>query len=173
MQAPSSDMGNSSTDLTTMERRLSALLEELRHSESEKSWLEVESVSQALANGLRSRDGPIDNHTILGKTALPQSLTSLFTLALHGSGYPDDKYTSVVFELLRVAANICMDHDENRGRLLEAGFPQATVSLLEGYAESIPPPPHTQPLDLPVAHIKVIRTAIGALLNASIGYGTL
>jgi hypothetical protein len=61
--------------------------------------------------------------------------------------------------------------DENRGRLLEAGFPQAIVSLLEGYAESIPSPPHTKPLDLPIAHLRVIRTSIGALLNASIGYG--
>ncbi|GLB34997.1 putative small GTPase mediated signal transduction [Lyophyllum shimeji] len=163
-------MVDSNTDLTILERRLSALLEELRDSESEKSWFEVENVSQALANGLRSRDEPVDSHTILGKTVLPETLTSLFTLALHGFSTPDDDRTSVVFELLRVAANICLDHDDNRGRLLEAGFPQAIISLLEGYAESIPPPPRTQPLDLSLAHIKVIRTSIGALLNASIGY---
>ncbi|KAF8077991.1 hypothetical protein FPV67DRAFT_1463744 [Lyophyllum atratum] len=163
-------MGDSPTDFMTLERRLDVLLQEIRDSESDKSWLEVETVSQTLANGLRSRDGMVDNHSLLGKTALPQSLTSLFTLALHGSGFPEEKYASVVFELLRVAANICMDHDENRGRLLEAGFPQAIVSLLEGYSESIPPPPHAQPLDLPIEHLKVIRTSIGALLNASIGY---
>jgi len=51
-------MGDSPTDFTTLERRLSVLLEEIRDSESDKSWLEVESVSQTLANGLRSRDGP-------------------------------------------------------------------------------------------------------------------
>ncbi|KAG5654519.1 hypothetical protein H0H81_001160 [Sphagnurus paluster] len=111
----------------------------------------------------------IDIHSIIGATSLPTTLTSLFTLA-HGSGVPDDKYALVVFELLRVAANICMDHDENRGRLLEAGFPQAIVSLLEGYAESTPPPPYKEPLNLSIAHLKIVRTSIGAILNASIGY---
>ncbi|KAF5381116.1 hypothetical protein D9615_003916 [Tricholomella constricta] len=163
-------MGDPSTDLAALAQRLSALLEEIHTSDSDESWNEVETVSQTLANALRSRDGPDDNHSILGRTALPITLTSLFTLSLHGSGVPDDKYTSVVFELLRVAANICMDHDENRGRLLEAGLPQAITSLLEGYTESIPSPPHTKPLDLTEAHLRIIRTSIGALLNASIGY---
>lgn len=63
--------------------------------------------------------------------------------------------------------------DENRGQLLEAGLPQAMVSLLEGYAETIPPEPHSRPLPLSIADLKVVRTAIGVLLNASIGYGGL
>ncbi|KAG5646638.1 hypothetical protein DXG03_002628 [Asterophora parasitica] len=163
-------MGEPSTDLIALQQRFSTLLQEIRNSESDNSWVEVENVAQALANGLRSKGGPVDNHTVLGKTALPRTLTSLFTSALHGSGIPDDKFTSVVFELLRVAANICLDHNENRSRLLEAGFPQAITSLLEGYVELIPSPPHTNPLDLSDAHLKIIRTSIGALLNASLGY---
>lgn len=113
--------------LQSLQQRLSTLLAHIRESGSEKSWLEVESVSRALADALRVRDGPskttsmcprsihlnthsVDNHTILGKTLLPQDLTSLFTLSLHDSTTPEEKYTSVVFELLRVAANFCMDH---------------------------------------------------------------
>ena len=45
------------------------------------------------------------------------------------------------------------------------------MALLEGYAEPIPSPPHNKPLSLPTPHLKVIRTAMGVLLNASVGYG--
>jgi hypothetical protein len=63
--------------------------------------------------------------------------------------------------------------DDNRGHLLEAGLPQAIVSLLEGYAESIPVGAPIEPLSLSIPHLKVLRTAIGVLLNASIGYGVI
>lgn len=63
--------------------------------------------------------------------------------------------------------------DENRGHLLEAGFPQEVVSMLEGYIGTIQngttfPP---TPLPLSVLHLKVARTAIGVLLNTTLGYG--
>jgi hypothetical protein len=67
---------------------------------------------------------------------------------------------------------INMQSDENRGYLLEAGLPQALVSLLEAYAEPITTPPIFKLLDLSISHLKVIKTAIGVLLNASIGFGT-
>ncbi len=51
--------------------------------------------------------------------------------------------------------------DDNRGALLSAGFLQAVVSLLEGYARLMPPPPQTEPLPLSIDHLKVVRTAIG------------
>lgn len=59
--------------------------------------------------------------------------------------------------------------DDNREYLLEAGFPQAVISLLEGYAESIPLTP-TGHLPLSISDIKIVKTAIGVLLNASLGY---
>lgn len=62
--------------------------------------------------------------------------------------------------------------DANRGALLDAGFPQAIFSLLEGYAELVYSPPLPQPLPLAIPHLKVIRTAIGVLLNACVSYGT-
>lgn len=61
--------------------------------------------------------------------------------------------------------------DDNRGALLEVGFPQAVISILEAYAESIPSPPTGKPLPLSIPHLKVVRTSIGVLLNASIGFG--
>lgn len=45
------------------------------------------------------------------------------------------------------------------------------MALLEGYAEGIPAHPPTEPLPSSIADLKVIRTAIGVLLNSSIGYG--
>lgn len=61
--------------------------------------------------------------------------------------------------------------DENRAALLEVGFPQAVMTLLEGYAETIPSPPDLRPLSLSIPHLKIVRTSIGVLLNASIGFG--
>jgi hypothetical protein len=63
--------------------------------------------------------------------------------------------------------------DENRGQLLEVGLPQAIVSLLEGYSESVPNPPTATPLPLAIPHLKVVRTAIGVLLNVSLNYGKM
>ena len=45
------------------------------------------------------------------------------------------------------------------------------LSLLEGYAERVDFPRNPEPLPLPIPHLKLIRTSIGVLLNASIGFG--
>jgi hypothetical protein len=139
---------------------------------------------------LTSLCGSDDNHTTLGRTFLPQTLTSLLRSALNGSSIPSTVRTSAVFEILRIGANLCMDHgksqlfiisigfllhfiDENRGYLLDAGFPQEIVLLLEGYAATIPKniTSPQEPLPLTIPHLKIVKTAIGVLLNASIGYG--
>ncbi|KAJ7632571.1 hypothetical protein FB45DRAFT_507396 [Roridomyces roridus] len=157
-------------DLTPLGHKLSEVACQISKSESPEAWKEVENIAQSLANGLRVRDGPVDNHTALGQTPLPQALNTLFTRALHGSTIPALPYIPAVFEILRVSANLCMDHDDNRALLLEAGLPQAIVSLLEAYAETIPSPPSTTPLPLTIPHLKIVRTAIGVLLNASLNY---
>ncbi|KAF7304842.1 GTP binding [Mycena kentingensis (nom. inval.)] len=143
---------------------------DLSASAASDNWKDVENTSQALANALRVRDGPVDIHTPLGQTTLPQALTTLLTSALQGNPIPALSHVPAVFELLRVSANLCIDHDENRGFLLDAGLPQAVVSLLEGYAESIPNPPTAAPLPLAIPHLKIVRTAIGVLLNVSLNY---
>lgn len=62
--------------------------------------------------------------------------------------------------------------DGNRQRLLDAGLPQALVALLKGYAASIPSQATRDALQISIADLKVVRTAVGVLLNASIGFGT-
>ncbi|KDQ61324.1 hypothetical protein JAAARDRAFT_82449, partial [Jaapia argillacea MUCL 33604] len=110
----------------------------------------------------------IDTRTTLGKTTLPRTLTSLLNTS---SGTSSQPRTSAIFEILRVGANLCVDHDENRSLLLDAGFPQAVLSLLESYADLISPTrPYSEPLPLSLLDLKVVRTAIGVLLNASIGH---
>lgn len=54
---------------------------------------------------------------------------------------------------------------------MEAGLPQAVVSLLEGYTDLVPAALQTDPLPLSITHLQVIKTAVGLLLNASLGYG--
>lgn len=134
------------------------------------SWRNLELIAQHLANYLRKRHGPEDYHTPLGSTTLPQDLTSLLGVALNGAPIPDDVRTPAVLEILRVGANLCVDHDQNRGNLLEAGFPQAVVSLLEGYSELVPSGPQADPLPLSIPHLEVIKIAIGVLLNTSLGF---
>ena len=50
-------MADSSSNLELLERRLVELLADIRDTESEQAWKEVEITSQSLANGLRVRDG--------------------------------------------------------------------------------------------------------------------
>ncbi|KAG7452560.1 uncharacterized protein BT62DRAFT_983578 [Guyanagaster necrorhizus] len=164
-----------STSPADLEVELSHLLSDVRESNSRESWERISIVSHELANALRTKDEHHDIHTALGRTPLSQTLTGLLGLELHNvhSSIPEDFYAKPVVEILRVGANLCLDHDNNRGALLGAGFLQAIVSLLEGYAELIPPPPQTEPLPLSIDHLKIVRTAIGVLLNASLGFDAI
>ncbi|KAJ3525511.1 hypothetical protein NM688_g8391 [Phlebia brevispora] len=130
-------------------------------------WDEIEATAQSLANDLRVRD--VEQQTALGKTLLPQTLTSLLKGAIDGDSIPATPQKRAIFELLRVGANLCMDHDDNRSYLEDAGFPPTVVSLLEGYADQVTPD-QTEPLALSLADLKIVKTAIGVLLNASVGY---
>lgn len=53
-----------------------------------------------------------DEHTILGRTLLPQTLTSLLKAAIEGTEIPDDARAPALLEILRVGANLCMDHGQ-------------------------------------------------------------
>ncbi|KAI0950311.1 hypothetical protein AcV7_008820 [Taiwanofungus camphoratus] len=130
-------------------------------------WKEIEFTAQHLADDLRVKD--VEQQTALGRTLLPQTLTSLLKSAISGATVPEPACKAAIYEILRVGANLCMDHDENRSLLLEAGFPQTVVSLLEGYTESIQSD-NAGALPLSIQDLKVVKTAIGLLLNASIGY---
>ncbi|EKM55405.1 uncharacterized protein PHACADRAFT_256013 [Phanerochaete carnosa HHB-10118-sp] len=149
--------------------KLGDLFASLPVNDHAQQWIEIELTAQSLANDLRVHD--VDQQTALGKTLLPQTLTSLLKSATDGAALPKLPQKPAIFELLRVGANLCMDHDENRSYLLEAGFPQTVLALLEGYAESVKPSlAGIDPLPLSIADLKIVKTAIGVLLNASFGY---
>ncbi|KAA1469477.1 hypothetical protein DENSPDRAFT_835109 [Dentipellis sp. KUC8613] len=133
-------------------------------------WREAESAAQSLADALRVKSPTVDNHTVLGASQLPQTLTSILKASITGPRIEDESKLAAVYQALRVGANLCMDHDVNRSHLLDAEFPQTVVSILEGYAQSIPSrqPPSILPLSL--SQLRVIKTSIGVLLNASVGY---
>ncbi|TFY83894.1 hypothetical protein EWM64_g117 [Hericium alpestre] len=132
------------------------------------AWQEAELAAQKLANALRVKNPEDDVHTALGETQLPQTLTTILKASVKESRVADAAPLAAVYEALRVGANLCMDHDANRGHLLDAKFPQTVVSILEGYAELIGQFPDILPLSIP--QLKVIKTCIGLLLNASVGY---
>jgi len=73
-------------------------------------WSEIEANAQLLANELRNRGGPVDEHTALGRTLLPQTLTLLLKASLESTRIPEGERSAAMFELLRVGANLCMDH---------------------------------------------------------------
>ncbi|KAK7693611.1 hypothetical protein QCA50_003180 [Cerrena zonata] len=130
-------------------------------------WKEIESTAQTLANDLRVKD--IEQQTTLGRTLLPQTLTSLLKGAIVDGSIPEGDQKNAVNEILRVAANLCMDHDENRGALLESGFPQTVVCVLESYAEELEPA-NRAPLPLSIPDLRIVKTCVGALLNLSLGF---
>ncbi|KAH9934795.1 uncharacterized protein B0H18DRAFT_978305 [Fomitopsis serialis] len=132
-----------------------------------EQWNDVESTARGLADELRVKD--VEQQTLLGQSVLPQTITSLFKTAFAGSEIPNPRSKAAVYELLRVGANLCMDHDENRGHLLRAGYLDTVVQMLENYALLIPPAA-AEPLPLSIPDLKVVKTSIGLLLNASIGY---
>lgn len=196
---------------------LGRLLAELALNDVPDHWKRIELTAQRLANALRikdptgarkctcyavealghssnERDYTDDQHTALGRTLLPQTLNSLLKTTFHGEKTPPSDKRGTIFEILRVGANLCMDHgtfpsptspfpslhslnhrlqsDENRGNLLEAGFPQTVVTLLESYSESIPPKRRlADPLPVHPEDLKIVKTAVGVILNISLGYG--
>ncbi|KAI9508276.1 hypothetical protein F5148DRAFT_1197562 [Russula earlei] len=135
---------------------------------SDADWNKVEVTAQTLANFLRVKHN--DTQTALGGAQLPAVLTAIIKDALRGLRVPDVSHLPALYEILRVGANVCVDHDENRGHLLDSGFLHEIVTLLERYTDLIPSDKSTVFLPLSVAHLKVVRTAIGVLLNASMGY---
>ncbi|EJD53028.1 hypothetical protein AURDEDRAFT_110826 [Auricularia subglabra TFB-10046 SS5] len=134
-------------------------------------WTEVQLNSRRVADNLRTK-GPADHHTVLGKTELPNALANLLALAYSKiDGLPrSSEALAAVYELLRIGANLCMDHDGNRQILLDNGVPQAVVGLLKSYSHRLPYDGQTYTELVSIPDLQVLRTAIGLLLNASLGY---
>ncbi|KAF8590562.1 hypothetical protein K439DRAFT_1403733 [Ramaria rubella] len=134
----------------------------------DQRWEEVAKTAESLANRLRTREGEVDEHSALGRTPLPRTLTALINEALAAHSAPSVAALSAVFELLRTSANFCMDHDDNRQLLLAANFPQSVVALLQRYSPTRKDA--SQPLSLSLMELKILKTSAGVLLNASLQF---
>ncbi|KAF8507234.1 hypothetical protein JB92DRAFT_2735750 [Gautieria morchelliformis] len=126
-------------------------------------WEQVASTARNLADRLRTRE--VDEHSALGQTPLPRTLTALVNEALAAPGVPSGPASLAVFELLRTSANFCMDHDDNRQLLQAASFPQSVVSLLHRYS-AVQIEPQTSPV--PLMELKILKTTAGVILNTSL-----
>lgn len=90
---------------------------------------------------------------------------------MHGSWYVSSLSNHYFRDLHSL--NHRLQLDGNRGNLLEAGFPQTVVTLLESYSEAIPLKRSlTDPLPIHPEDLKIAKTAIGVILNVSLGYGS-
>ncbi|THH32127.1 hypothetical protein EUX98_g2076 [Antrodiella citrinella] len=129
----------------------------------DEQWNDIEATARSLANDLRVKD--VEQQTALAKTLLPQTLSGLLKAATAGTPTPDPKRKMAISE----SSSCFRRTDEGRASLLEAGFPQAVVSLLEGYSDTIKLN-ETGPMELSMLDLLIVKTAIGVLLNSSLGY---
>lgn len=58
-----------------------------------------------------------DNQTALGQGGVPNALNAVAKAALSSSATPKSEYLPALYEVLRVAANLCMDHGARSIRL--------------------------------------------------------
>jgi hypothetical protein len=65
---------------------------------------------KALGHSSDKNDHTDDQHTALGRTLLPQTLNSLLKTTFHGEKTPPSYKRGAIFEILRIGANLCMDH---------------------------------------------------------------
>lgn len=122
-------------------------------------WPAIEASARELANVLRSKDSA-DHHTTLGQGSLPKNLAALLSKAYDGK-VPGDQAKLASFELLRISANLCMDHDVNRQRCIDVGLLNIIQSILNQYTTVSEPT---------IDDLKVAKTAVGALLNSCFGF---
>ena len=55
--------------------------------------------------------------------------------------------------------------------MLEAGYPQIVLSHLEAITDLLPEKISRDPLPLTIAQLKLVKTAIGVILNISLSFG--
>ncbi|KAG8891610.1 hypothetical protein FRC00_013382, partial [Tulasnella sp. 408] len=134
-------------------------------------WQVAEVAARTIADTLRTRSGEVDHKTQLGESSLPRTIAGLFQIAATSAGeagIPSSTAAkTAVYELLRVGANVCSDHNPNRQALLDAGVVASVLEMLDAYWRKISA---TDSSRLPVDDLRLIKTCIGILLNASLGY---
>ncbi|KAG9126173.1 hypothetical protein FRC07_004580 [Ceratobasidium sp. 392] len=121
----------------------------------------VESSLQAIANALREKSAAATRDK-LNQSELPEALVSVWKATIAADGVrPTGVARSTAFELLRVAANLYA----NRQKLLDVGLVQSVLSALDAYGK--------ESLELDLEDLKVAKTSVGFLLNASMKNDTL
>ncbi|QRW00062.1 hypothetical protein RhiJN_28080 [Ceratobasidium sp. AG-Ba] len=125
----------------------------------------IESSLQAIANALREKSAATTRDRI-NQSELPEALVTVWKATLVGDSVrPTGSTRCTAYELLRVAANLCNDHDGNRQKLLDVGLVKAVLSALDTYDQ--------QSNELDLDDLKVAKTSVGFLLNASMKNDTM
>ncbi|CAE6421699.1 unnamed protein product [Rhizoctonia solani] len=120
---------------------------------------------QAIANALRLPTAA-STRDDLGKSELLKALVGVWKSALpDANSRPTGVARTCILELLRVAANLCNDNDENRQRLLDIGLFQLLFPMLSAYSQ--------EGIELELEDLKVTKTSLGFLLNASMKNDTV
>ncbi|KZO95175.1 hypothetical protein CALVIDRAFT_483060 [Calocera viscosa TUFC12733] len=143
--------------------------------DADPRWTKIAKAAKSLADILRHKTQD-DLHGKLGKGSLPKSIAGLIKGTPGVSGVPSRSLrVPALVEVLRVGANLSADHDDNRELLLATDYVESVLGLLESYlpwirlpTEADPQSKQAQPLLLD--DIRVIKTAVGALLNISAGF---
>ncbi|KAG9018712.1 hypothetical protein FRB90_010326 [Tulasnella sp. 427] len=136
---------------------------------SAPDWQAAEVAARTIADSLRGSDAALKDQ--LGESSLPTSLAGLLNTASSTAGEAGIPSSTdakgAVYEVLRVGANVCSDHDPNRQSLLDSGAVASVLALLNAYWQRIST---TDSSHLPLEDLRLIKTCIGVLLNASLSY---
>ncbi|KZT59782.1 hypothetical protein CALCODRAFT_449714 [Calocera cornea HHB12733] len=165
------------TSMESDPKALATYLDEMNKSvagalDEDPRWTKVAKAAKSLADTLRHKTQD-DLHGKLGKGSLPKAIAGLVKGTPGVSGVPSRSLrVPALVEVLRVGANLTADHDDNREVLLATDYVESVLGLLESYlpwirvpSEADPQSMQAQPLLLD--DIRVIKTAVGALLNIS------
>ena len=128
--------------------------------EHQEAWNAVARELKPIADVLRT-----DRlRTTLGSTQLPTEClnalhTSLATLTDNHNTHTAHAIISAQIEILRVLANLCIDHQQNRDILHRLSAATAVIQLVSDLLAQH----DARPLSL--RHLSLLRTAMGAILN--------
>ncbi|EJU05755.1 hypothetical protein DACRYDRAFT_98363 [Dacryopinax primogenitus] len=169
-----------SADMQSDPTALAAYLEEMNKLvagalDTDPRWTKIAKAAKSLADILRHKTED-DLHGKLGKGGLPKSITGLVKGTPGVTGVPSRGLrVPALVEVLRVGANLCADDDDNRAIFLATDYVESVLGLLESYlpwirlpSEKDPQSKQAQPLLLD--DLRVIKTAVGALLNISASF---
>lgn len=103
--------------------------------------------------------------TDLGNTSLAEDCVGLLTESTRRYQSDSIALSEAQIEMMRILANLCIDHDENREKLLSKGAPQRISALLYVILSQ-------QEHSFRSGITTVLRTAAGALLNLQLDHAS-